>query len=76
MNTIGRHVSKMVCAKVVSNRSSRLASVEFGGVYCNPAPHGEGRSVANDEWLNRLPGNGQVTTQYADDSGAPTMDEF
>jgi len=76
MNTIGRHISKMVYTKVVSNKSPWLAGAELGGVYCNPASHGEGRFVANDEWLNRLFENGQVATQYVDDKGTPTMDEF
>ena len=76
MNTIGRHVSKMVYTKVVSNMSPWLQGAELGGVYCNPASHGEGRFVANDEWLKKLFKNGQVATQYVDDNGMPTMDEF
>ena len=43
MNTIGRHISKMVYTKVVSNKSPWLQKAELGGVYCNPASHGEGR---------------------------------
>ncbi len=76
MNTIGRHISKMVYTKVVSSRSPWLSGAELGGVYCNPASHGEGRFVANDEWLEKLFANGQVATQYVDDAGKPTMDEF
>ena len=76
MNTIGRHISKMVYTKVVSNKSPWLALAELGGVYCNPASHGEGRFVANDQWLKRLVENGQVATQYVDDKGQATMDEF
>ena len=76
MNTIGRHISKMVYTKVVTNKSPWLAGAELGGVYCNPASHGEGRFVANDEWLKKLFANGQVATQYVDDKGNATMDEF
>ncbi len=76
MNTIGRHVSKMVYTKVVSNKSPWLSGAELGKVYCNPTSHGEGRFVANEEWLKRLFENGQVATQYVDDQGIPTMDEF
>ena len=76
MNTIGRHVSKMVYTKVVSNKSPWLAGAELGGVYCNPASHGEGRFVANAAWLHRLAANGQIATQYVDDTGAVTMDEY
>lgn len=76
MNTIGRHISKMVYTKVVSNKSPWLQGAELGGVYCNPASHGEGRFVANDAWLAKLFENGQVATQYVDDAGKPTMNEF
>ena len=76
MNTIGRHISKMVYTKVVTNKSPWLAGAELGGVYCNPASHGEGRFVANDAWLHRLIANGQVATQYVDDKGNVTMDEY
>ncbi|MCI9163862.1 MAG: phosphoribosylformylglycinamidine synthase [Lachnospiraceae bacterium] len=76
MNTIGRHISKMVYTKVVSNRSPWLQGAEAGGIYCNPASHGEGRFVAGEEWLKKLFANGQVATQYVDDQGVPTMDEF
>jgi FGAM-synthase: phosphoribosylformylglycinamidine synthase len=41
----------MVYTKVVSNKSPWLQKATLGGVYCNPASHGEGRFVANDEWL-------------------------
>ncbi|MDR7813094.1 phosphoribosylformylglycinamidine synthase [Lacrimispora sp.] len=75
MNTIGRHVSKMVYTKVVTNKSPWLSGAELGGVYCNPASHGEGRFVAGEEWIKRLFDNGQVATQYVDDKGCPTMDE-
>lgn len=76
MNTIGRHVSKMVYTKVVSDKSPWLAGAQLGGVYCNPASHGEGRFVANDSWLHRLAANGQIATQYVDDQGNATMDEY
>lgn len=74
-NTIGRHISKMVYTKVVSNKSPWLSGAELGGVYCNPASHGEGRFVATGEWLLKLFKNGQVATQYVDETGCPTMDE-
>ena len=74
-NTIGRHISKMVYTKVVSNKSPWLQEAELGGVYTNPASHGEGRFVASSEWLNKLFANGQVATQYCDPEGNITMDE-
>jgi phosphoribosylformylglycinamidine synthase len=74
-NTIGRHISKMVYTKVVSNKSPWMAGAKLGGVYTNPASHGEGRFVAPKEWLDRLFENGQVVTQYVNEAGNPTMDE-
>ena len=74
-NTIGRHISKMVYTKVVTNKSPWLTGAELGGVYVNPASHGEGRFVAPKEWLDKLFENGQVATQYVDANGNPTMDE-
>ena len=68
-NTIGRHISKMVYTKVVSNKSPWLQLAELGGVYCNPASHGEGRFVANDAWIKKLMENGQIATQYVTADG-------
>ncbi len=74
-NTIGRHISKMVYTKVVSNKSPWLQKAVLGNVYANPASHGEGRFVANEEWIRKLFANGQVATQYCDLDGNVTMDE-
>lgn len=74
-NTIGRHISKMVYTKVVSNMSPWLQLAVPGQVYVNPASHGEGRFVANEEWLKKLFANGQVATQYVDLNGNPCVDE-
>ena len=74
-NTIGRHISKMVYTKVVTNKSPWLMGAELGGVYTNPASHGEGRFVANEEWIKRLFENGQVATQYCDPEGRISMNE-
>ena len=74
-NTINRHVSKMVYTKVVSNKSPWLSMAELGATYVIPASHGEGRFVANDEWLKKLFANGQVATQYVDIDGTVSLDE-
>ena len=68
-NTIGRHISRMVYTKVMTNKSPWLQLAEPGKVYCNPASHGEGRFVANKEWLMKLFANGQVATQYVSPDG-------
>ncbi|MDD3218874.1 MAG: phosphoribosylformylglycinamidine synthase [Lachnospiraceae bacterium] len=74
-NTIGRHISKMVYTKVVTNKSPWLAQAELGKVYCNPASHGEGRFVASDAWIEKLYQNGQIATRYCDPNGNISMDE-
>ncbi len=68
-NTIGRHISRMVYTKVVSNLSPWLAGAKQGGVYVNPASHGEGRFVADGEWLERLRRQGQIATMYCSPDG-------
>ena len=74
-NSIGRHQSKMVYTKVVTNKSPWLSKATLGGVYTVPISHGEGRFVASKEWIDKLFANGQVATQYVDLNGNPTMDE-
>ena len=76
INSIGRHQSKMVYTKVVTNKSPWLKEAELGGVYTIPISHGEGRFVASKEWCEKLFANGQVATQYVDMNGNPTMDEY
>ena len=68
-NTIGRHISKMVYTKVVTNKSPWLAQAEPGATYCSPASHGEGRFVASEEWIKKLYENGQIATRYVDADG-------
>ena len=74
-NTINRHISKMAYTKVVSNKSPWLMGATLGQTYTSPASHGEGRFVANKEWIDKLFANGQVATQYADIDGNVSMDE-
>lgn len=74
-NHIGRHISKIVYTKVVSNKSPWLQKAQVGGVYAIPASHGEGRFVASEEWIAKLFAAGCVATQYVDVDGNPTMDE-
>ncbi len=74
-NTIGRHISKMAYIKVVSNNSPWLTGAQLGGVYTNPASHGEGRFVAPEGVLDELFKNGQIATQYCDLDGNVTMDD-
>ena len=73
-NKIGRHISQSVYTKAVTNKSPWLMNVKLGEIYSIPASHGEGRFVANEEWLKKLSANGQIAFQYADAEGNITMD--
>lgn len=77
MNTIGRHISKMVNLKVVSNKSPWLREAELGGIYVNPISPRRGtlRGKPKSGWISSMQ-TGQVATQYADAEGNPTMDEM
>lgn len=74
-NNIGRHISKSVYTKVVSNKSPWLQKAQLEGIYTIPASHGEGKFVASKEWIDKLIANGQIATQYVDLDGNPTMEE-
>ncbi|MBP2640693.1 MAG: phosphoribosylformylglycinamidine synthase [Firmicutes bacterium] len=73
-NTIGRHVSCMVNTKVVSTLSPWFNGVHCGDIHTVAVSHGEGRFVATKEELAHLAVNGQITTQYVDFDGDPSLD--
>lgn len=73
-NTIGRHISRMVDTKVVSNKSPWLSLCEPGDMHTIAVSHGEGRFVATEEEIKHLVANGQIGTQYVDLAGNPTME--
>ena len=73
-NTIARHQSMLVRTRVASNKSPWLMGTNVGDVYTVPISHGEGRFIIKEELLNQLIANGQVATQYVDQTGAPTYD--
>ena len=73
-NAIGRHQSKIVRSRVLSNRSPWLSRTRVGDVFAMPVSHGEGRFVCGVSLLHRLAEAGQVATQYVDLQGSPTMD--
>ena len=72
-NTLGRHVSCMVNTRITSNSSPWLANNKVGDIHTIAVSHGEGRFVANDDWIEKLAENGQIATQYVDSSNNPTM---
>ena len=76
MNRIGRHLSRVVNLKVVSDKSPWLRKAELGGMYANVISHGEGRFVAPQETIEALFRAGQVATQYCDLEGRVSTDEL
>ena len=73
-NTIGRHQSKMVHVRILSNRSPWLSRTKVGDVYTVPISHGEGRFICDEDLLTQMAEAGQVAAQYVDLTGQPTMD--
>ena len=73
MNSIGKHISTMGYIKVMSNLSPWLRKAELGGVYANPASHGEGRFVAQSKDIEKFIANGQIATMYADLDLSPNI---
>ena len=73
-NTIGRHQSRLVRTRIASTASPWLQRCEVGEVITVPISHGEGRFVASDEVMQSLMDNGQIFSQYCDQSGQVSMD--
>ncbi|KEI01062.1 phosphoribosylformylglycinamidine synthase [Clostridium botulinum] len=73
-NSIGRHMSRVVKTKIVSNMSPWFNNVKLGDVHSIAVSHGEGRFVCTEEIAQKLLKNGQIATQYVDFNGNPTYD--
>ncbi|MDR0222862.1 MAG: phosphoribosylformylglycinamidine synthase [Oscillospiraceae bacterium] len=73
-NEIGRHVSQMVYTRICTDRSPWLSECKVGEIYAVPVSHGEGRFAADEALIEELIANGQIAAQYADLSGAPSME--
>ncbi len=71
-NDIGRHQSKIVYTKVVSNLSPWFNNVKVGDIHAIPISHGEGKFYAKDSVMKKLINNGQISTQYVDVNGNAT----
>ncbi len=73
-NSIGRHQSRIVRTKAVSNLSPWMAGVNTGDIISVAISHGEGRFVCTEEEFESLSKNGQIAWQYVDMEGNPTYD--
>lgn len=71
-NNIGRHVSCYVRTRVASTLSPWLADCNVGDEYMIPVSHGEGKFIAPQSVVESLARNGQIATQYVDESGNPS----
>ena len=72
-NRIGRHQSRIINAKVISNHSAWFMKYNIGDVYSMPISHGEGRFVCDEAVFMNLMRNGQIAAQYVDIQGNPSM---
>ena len=73
-NAIGRHQSRIVRTKAVSNISPWMTEVEPGDVINVAISHGEGRFVCTQDEFDIMLKNGQIAWQYVDMDGNPTYD--
>ena len=73
-NTIGRHQSRIVRTRVVSDKSPWLSLAGVGEIYSVPISHGEGRFLASERLIRDLAANGQIATQYVDLEGNASSD--
>ena len=60
--------------RVASNQSPWLSRVQVGDVHAVAVSHGEGRFIANAEWVKTLADNGQIAFQYTDAAGKPSYE--
>ncbi len=72
-NAIGRHQSRIIRSRIITNHSAWLRKYHVGEVYSMPISHGEGRFMCSDELFMELMNSGQVAGQYADTEGRVSM---
>jgi len=72
-NDIGRHIACYATTRIASNLSPWLAGSQVGDLHNIPFSHGEGKFYATEEEIQKLAAAGQITTQYTDLEGNPTM---
>ncbi|MCL2806048.1 MAG: phosphoribosylformylglycinamidine synthase [Treponema sp.] len=73
-NSIGRHQCMLVNTKIVSNMSPWLSHLKTGSRYIVPVSCGEGRFIAQENFIRSLAFKGQIATQYVDFEGNASQD--
>ncbi len=66
-NDIGKHISRFVGTKVMTNRSPWTYKLNMNKRYVQAISHTEGKFVANEEELKKLIHNNQVAFVYTDE---------
>ncbi|HBQ64494.1 MAG TPA: phosphoribosylformylglycinamidine synthase, partial [Clostridiales bacterium] len=74
-NTIGRHISRMVRTRIITNRSPWLSLTNPGDVHQVAVSHGEGRFHASREVIKTLRDQCQIATCYVEESENPFVAE-
>ncbi len=72
-NNINRHISTIADIRVATNKSPWLNACSLSEVYKVALSHGEGRFVSSEEELQKIIKNGQIATQYVNQSANSTM---
>ncbi len=72
-NNINRHISTIAQIRVATNKSPWLNACKLSGVYNVALSHGEGRFVSSDAELQKIIKNGQIATQYVNNTMNATM---
>ena len=72
-NAIGRHQSRIIRSRIITNNSPWLRKYSVGDVISMPISHGEGRFVCSEEVFCELMRDGQIAGQYADVDGNVSM---
>ena len=72
-NAIGRHQSRIIRSRVITNNSPWLRKYSAGEVYSMPISNGEGRFMCSEELFTELMSSGQIAGQYADTDGRVSM---
>ena len=72
-NNINRHISTIAQIRVATNKSPWLNACKLSEVYNVALSHGEGRFVSSDAELQKIIKNGQIATQYVNNTMNATM---
>ena len=73
LNPTGMYYSSYVNTRIASVKSPWLNNLSVDDIFTVPISNGEGRLTASDKILDFLIENGQISSQYCDINGNPSM---